>query len=107
MGEIIYNKLIRDKIVQIIENSGKQAIVRTASDEEYIKALNEKLGEELAEYQESESLEELADLVEVIYAILDFKGVSLEEFESIRLKKSGERGAFKDRVVLEKVLSFL
>lgn len=99
-----YNKLIRDKIPQIIEQDGKKCVVEKLNDESYIEHLNLKLGEELSEYLESESVEELADLVEVIYAILDFKNVSTSEFEKIRVEKVDKRGAFKKRLVLKEVI---
>lgn len=99
-----YNKLVRDKIPQIIEQSGKKLVVEKLSDEAYINYLNSKLGEELSEYTENESVEELADLVEVIYAILDFKKVSIEEFEKIRNDKVEKRGSFKERLLLKEVI---
>jgi len=77
----VYNKLIRDKIPQIIAQSGKQAIIEEVSGKEYLELLNAKLGEELQEYIDSQSVEELADLVEVVYAILEYKDVSLQKFE--------------------------
>lgn len=98
-----YNKLIRDNIPEIIGKSGKEAIVKKLTDEEYIEALNFKLGEELEEYIESEDVEELADIVEVIYGILDYKGVSIEEFEDVRQNKAKERGTFKERLMLLEV----
>ena len=61
-----YHKLVRDRIPEIIESDGKTCVCETLSDEEYIRLLDEKLNEELAEYQESKSLEELADLLEVM-----------------------------------------
>ena len=105
MSVKIYNKLIRDKIPQIIEQSGKQANIEEVSGKEYLQLLNAKLGEELQEYLESESTEELADLVEVVYAILDYKNVSLREFELIRKQKVTDRGAFIKRLLLKEVIS--
>lgn len=99
MNVRIYNKLVRDKIPQIIEQSGKQAIIEEVSGQEYLGLLNAKLGEELQEYLDSESIEELADLVEIVYAILEHKDVSLQEFEGIRRQKVNERGAFKEKLV--------
>lgn len=97
-----YNKLVRDKIPEIIlKNDNKQAKTRKLSDEEYIFELNKKIQEELSEYLESGDVEELADLEEVLRAILDYKDVSYEEFEKIRLSKVEKRGAFKDRIYLE------
>lgn len=104
MSVKIYNKLVRDKIPQIIEQSEKKAIIEEVSGKEYLELLNAKLAEELKEYLESESIEELADLVEVVCAILEHKDVSLEEFEVIRKQKVQERGAFKDKSLLKEVI---
>jgi len=104
MGAIIYNKLVRDKIPQIIEGSGKTAVVETLDSEAYKKLLDAKLEEELQEYLASDTVEELADLVEVVYAILKYKDVDLDTFENIRLIKAAERGAFDKRILLKEVL---
>lgn len=104
MKEIIYNKLIRDKIPEIIEESGKTAIVEIAEGEDLLNLLNAKLSEELEEYNVSGDIEELADLVEVVHAILDQKGVTIEQFDSIRKEKNQNRGAFKKGLVLLKVI---
>lgn len=102
-NSIKYNKLIRDKIPEIVEANGSKAIVEVLDKDDYYKYLNIKLGEELNEYLEDGSIEELADLVEVIYALLDCKGVTHDEFEKIRIAKVEERGAFKKRLLLKKV----
>ncbi|MGI6449107.1 MAG: phosphoribosyl-ATP pyrophosphohydrolase [Desulfitobacteriia bacterium] len=104
MPKITYNKLVRDRIPEIIEKSGKKAITAILDDTAYKKLLNEKLSEELQEYLDSDKVEELADLVEVIYAILDFKHVSLTEFENLRCSKAQERGAFRKRILLQEVI---
>ena len=104
MSVKVYNKLIRDKIPQIIEQSGKQAILEEVSGKEYLELLNAKLGEELQEYLDSQSIEKLADLGEVVHAILDHKAVSLQEFEGIRKQKVLERGAFQDKLLLKEVI---
>lgn len=97
----IYNKLVRDKIPDIIKaDKGCSCKIRTLEDEEYLEELNIKMQEELKEYLDSGDVEELADLEEVIRAILDVKKVSYEEFEKIRLKKVEKRGAFKDKIFL-------
>ena len=97
-----YNKLVRDKIPKIIENNeGRSCKTRILNDEEYLEELNKKIQEELNEYLESGEVEELADLEEVLRAILDTKGVSYEEFEEIRQEKVNKRGAFKERIYLE------
>ena len=90
--------------LQIIKQSGKQAIIKKVSGKEYLESLNAKLGEELQEYLDSQSIEELADLVEVVYAILDDKNISLQEFELIREQKVQERGAFKEKLLLKEVI---
>lgn len=104
MKAIVYNKLIRDRIPEIIEKSGKKPVIEKAGGEKLLELLNTKLEEELEEYKESGSIEELADLVEVVYGILDFKGITLKEFENIRKEKNKARGAFKEGLVLLKVL---
>lgn len=97
---IKYNKLIRDKIPEIIEADGKDYEVRKLQDDEYLESLNTKLQEELDEYQESGEIEELADLLEIIYAILDHKDISREELETIRKKKKKSRGGFAEKLFL-------
>lgn len=96
----VYNKLIRDRIPEIIEASGKKANIEIMDDSDYLKALNSKLQEELDEYNEDQDVNELADLIEVAYAIIEHKGISIEEFEQLRLKKQEERGGFKDKLFL-------
>ena len=97
-----YNKLVRDKIPEIINSEGKVAITRKLNDEEYLNKLNQKLQEEVKEYLEDNNVEELADIVEVIYGILNSKNVSIEEFEMIRKNKVDRRGAFNKKIFLEK-----
>ena len=100
----IYNKLVRDKIPEIIvADDGKTCKTRVLEDDEYLKCLNTKLQEELKEYLESGDVEELADLEEVLRAILDAKKVSYEEFERIRNTKVEKRGAFIEKIFLESV----
>lgn len=96
----IINKLIRDRIPEIIESSGRNHRTVVLDDKKYIDSLNKKLNEELEEYQESKKIEELADIVEVIYGILKYKGVSIEEFDKIRLDKKEKRGGFDKRLFL-------
>lgn len=98
----IFNKLVRDNIPQIIETRGEKAIIRTLSDEEYKEQLDVKLQEEVKEYLEDDNVEELADIVEVIYAILEYKKIKLEDFEKIRKDKAEKRGTFKEKIFLEK-----
>jgi predicted house-cleaning noncanonical NTP pyrophosphatase (MazG superfamily) len=96
----VYNKLVRDRIPEIIEASGRRCEVRELGDQEYLSALNHKLGEELQEYLADGHLAELVDLVEVVNAIVLHKGVTLEGFERIRQHKQQERGGFAQRLLL-------
>ncbi len=97
---IVYNKAIRDKIPEIIEKSGSKCNVKTLSDEEFLSKLEEKLYEEVAEYQSDKNPEELADVLEVIYRIAELKGATKEELERIRVKKNIERGGFENNLFL-------
>lgn len=103
MSTIFYNKLIRDKIPEIIEKSGKRLITEILDNEAYKKHLDIKLGEELQEYLNDDNVNELADLVEVVHAILKYKGIEPDDFEQIRKKKAEERGAFDKRLLLKEV----
>ncbi|MBR0340888.1 MAG: nucleoside triphosphate pyrophosphohydrolase [Oscillospiraceae bacterium] len=104
MKTITYHKLVRDKIPEIIEKAGKTCVWFTLSDEEYLKLLDEKLNEELAEYQESKDLEELADLLEVMRAVASARGSSMEDVEKSRIQKAEKRGGFEQKILLEKVI---
>lgn len=99
----IHNKLVRDKIPEIIQNAGKTCATHTMSDDEYIASLDMKLQEEVAEYLQDKNLEELADVVEVLRAICIARGYTLEELEKMRTKKADERGGFEKRIYLEYV----
>ncbi|KMN47077.1 nucleoside triphosphate pyrophosphohydrolase [Bacillus sp. LK2] len=102
-----YNKLIRDKSPQIIKNNGKTPTTRTLNENEYIKEICKKTGEELTEYLEAKTkphkLEELSDLLELINALAEYEGTTLEEINNIRKKKADERGGFSNRVFLIEV----
>ena len=105
MSTIKYNKLVRDRIPEIIEASGKKSVCSTLSDEEYLAMLDAKLNEELAEYQESKSMEELADLLEVIRAVAAARGSSIEEVEAVRKNKAAKRGGFEKKILLTEVIT--
>ena len=84
LKSITYNKLVRDRIPEIIEKSGNKCVIEILSDEKYI--------------------EELADLLEVIYACAQARGFSLEELENVRATKADKRGAFKDKIFLKETV---
>lgn len=98
-----YDKLVRDRIPEIIANSGAKSICETLGDEEYGKRLNEKLIEEAREYAESGEIDELADICEVFGAILRFRGISLETVERVRAEKRERNGGFEKRLLLKEV----
>ena len=93
-------KLVRDKIPAIIQAQGKTPSIRILSDAEYTAALEKKLDEEVAEFHKDQNLEELADILEVVYALTENLGYSKEELQTLREKKAIERGGFRDRVFL-------
>ena len=97
----------RDKIPEIIEQEGKKALTRIMEEEEYTKELEKKLNEELDEYKlaqtSEQSLEELADILEIIYALGEIYGASKEELEELRKEKAEKRGGFKEKIKLIEV----
>ena len=103
MAVKIYNKLVRDKIPEIIEADGKTCKTEILSDEEYLKMLDAKLDEELAEYHKDQNIEELADLLEVIHAAALARGYTLEELEQVRAEKATKCGGFEKRIMLKEV----
>ena len=102
-----YGKLVRNKIIDIISANGEKPIYHTLSDEEYLNELHKKVFEEANEFVEDDSPEELADLLEVLYAIAKHKNINMDEVEKIRLKKREKRGGFEDKIYLETVENVL
>ncbi len=103
MGIKKYNKLVRDKIPEIIEASGKICETEILSDAEYLKMVDAKLDEELAEYHQDQNLEELADLTEVIHAAVIARGWTQEDLERVRKEKARKRGIFSKKILLKTV----
>ncbi|HPJ03790.1 MAG TPA: nucleoside triphosphate pyrophosphohydrolase [Candidatus Limiplasma sp.] len=103
MGTTIHQKLVRDQIPDIIQRSGASAVVRRLSEEDYREALNQKLLEEVNEFLEDENPEGLADILEVIYAILALKTLSFSALEELRQCKQQKSGGFAQRWFLESV----
>lgn len=99
-----YHKLIRDRIPEIIEASGAECKTEILSDEEYLRMIDAKLDEELAEYHKDQNLEELADLLEVIYAATIARGYTIEELENARANKAEERGGFEKKILLTETI---
>ena len=98
-----YHKLVRDRIPEIIEASGKTCITEILSDEDYLNMVDAKLDEELAEYHQDQNLEELADLTEVIHAAVIARGYTLEDLERVRAEKAAKRGGFEKKILLKEV----
>ncbi len=103
MSKKEYYKLVRDRIPEIIETSGRKCETEILSETEYLKAVDKKLEEELNEYLCSHNIEELADLIEVVYAATEAMGYTVEQLEQERLVKAEERGRFKKKILLKMV----
>ena len=91
-------KLVRDKIPEIIIADGKKPIIRILDDDEYLQELDKKLNEEIAEYQADKSIEEMADALEVLFAICEARGYSIEELMEVRNGKRDKRGGFEKKI---------
>ena len=100
MAHIMYNKLVRDRIPEIIQSTGKTCTTEILSTEDYLHMIDIKLDEELAEYHKDQNIEELADLLEVIRAAAIAHGYTLEDLERVRAEKASERGGFEKRILL-------
>ncbi len=97
---ILYNKLVRDKIPQIIEAAGEKPQLRILEQEEYLQLLHDKLDEEVEEFHRDHSAEELADILEVVLALADSIGCTRVELAEIYRRKHEARGGFEKRVYL-------
>ena len=99
-----YNKLVRDKIPENIDNEqGRKCKYRILDDEEYLRELNRKILEEANEFVEENSIEELGDLMEVINAIMKVKGYNKDEVRKVMKVKEKKKGAFNNKIFLEYV----
>ena len=99
----IYNKLVRDRIPEIIESSDKTPHTRILDSDEYLTELDRKLDEECAEFHKDMNVEELADIMEVVYALASAVGSSPDELEQVRREKAEKRGGFEQKIFLERV----
>ena len=96
-----YDKLVRDKIPDIIRQKGRIPITHVADEKEYWIKLKQKLQEEVTEFLESEAIEEIADILEVIETIEAVKNVTKQEIQSMQSKKRDDRGGFVKKIILE------
>ena len=100
---IEYNKLVRDKIPDLIRSAGKSCTTEILSDADYINALEKKLDEEVAEYHSDKNIEELADILTVIYSLAKTMGYSEYDFLATYEIKLLERGGFDKKILLKSV----
>jgi predicted house-cleaning noncanonical NTP pyrophosphatase (MazG superfamily) len=100
---VVDPKLVRDRIPEIIRKDGRKPVTHLAKEEEYFARLREKLTEEVAEFSRDWEVEELADILEVVYALAEAKGVARDGLERMRMKKAGERGRFRRRIILDDI----
>ena len=98
---MVYNKLVRDKIPEIIKRSGGRPKIHIADDKEYWVELKEKLREETNEFLATEDPEEFADILEVLDAMFAHLGLTEKYVKTLQAKKAKERGGFKKRIILE------
>lgn len=97
----VYNKLVRDKIPALIRSQGERPIFRTLDEQEYLHCLEKKLDEEVAEFHRDWNAEELADILEVVFALAEALGCPEAKLQKIRREKGEKRGTFRDKVFLE------
>ena len=98
-----YNKLVRDLIPEVIKKKGGNCRFEILSEHDYIERLEQKINEEVAEYQQDKSLDELADILEVIHAIVKYRGYTVGQLEAKRKEKANSRGSFDKRILLLEV----
>lgn len=103
MSSIYYKKLVRDKIPQIIKKSGKIAVTSTLNDNDFKQYLIRKLYEETAEFYESDNVEELADILEVVIALAQLQGCSFADLVDLQVKKAVKNGSFSKKILLLEV----
>lgn len=103
MDTIEYDKLVRDKIPEVIEKTGSTYVIHVADEEEYKSRLTKKLIEEATEFMENPCEEEYADVLEVLECIKSAFNYNLNIINKIKEQKTIERGSFKDRIILESV----
>lgn len=102
---VTYDKLVRDRIIDVIKSEGKHVKYEQIVDKhELLEYLDRKLIEEVDEYVESRDIGELADVLEVMYAILEQQGYTMSQVEGLRVDKKDKRGSFSEGIILKEVL---
>lgn len=103
--EKVYNKLVRDNVLEIIKSNNSEPIFRILNDDEYKEELYEKLKEEVLEFIMDENMEEIADIIEVLLAIISYKNFDIQKIASLKNLKAIKNGKFNNKIFLEKVIS--
>jgi predicted house-cleaning noncanonical NTP pyrophosphatase (MazG superfamily) len=98
-----YNKLVRDRIPEILAKQGQNPVTRILDNNEYVEGLMDKLCEEVDEFDEDRNVEEMADILEVLMALASALGISQQDLRKVREKKALTRGGFKKRILLERI----
>lgn len=96
-------KLVRDYIPEIIRGTGRKPIFHIAQAQEYKTMLHDKLREEVAEFLDSEESSELADILEVTYALARANNVSAKQLDELRRKKTKQNGGFEKKIILDSI----
>ena len=99
----IYNKLVRDKIPEVIAEKGNKFTTHIAGDNEYLQALRDKISEEIQEFYEDPCAQEMADILEVLDALTEYHGIQRAQVEEVKKSKNEKRGKFQKRIILESV----
>ncbi len=102
--EEVYDKLVRDKIPEIIIKNNAEPVTHIASNNEFLIRLYDKLIEEFKEFKQEPCEEELADILEVINSIIKYYDFNKNKIEEIRLRKKEKRGGFDKKIILERVI---
>ena len=100
----VYNKLVRDKVLEIIRTNGQKSTHKILTAEEYAVELTKKLVEEVEEYKKDKNTDELADIMEVVYTLASLHSCTAEELEKIRAEKAEKRGGFEKKIFLVEVM---
>ena len=97
---VVYNKLVRDQIPDMIRAQGETPVIRILDTDEYLQHLETKLDEEVGEYHRDKNTEELADILEVVFALAKTLDCSVDELMQVYQKKHDARGGFEKRIFL-------
>lgn len=101
----VINKLVRDYVPEILREDNQNPIIKVLDDYEYEPALHKEMSQILKEYFETGDITKLVDLGEVMHALLDFKGITIKEYQDLRLQKLAKEGSYKKRIFLEYIVA--